>query len=58
MGLTDFLALILGICQFPREMRRFLAFLQGASPEQREAISKALDAEEEKLKTEGRPTWT
>lgn len=57
MGLVGWLEIIKAALYFPEAMLRLVAALQKTPQEMHEALLQASEAEAQKLKSTGRPSW-
>lgn len=56
-GLTDILAIIKGVLQFPGTILEFVKLLQKTPQEKHDDILKLIQLESNKFQETGRPTW-
>lgn len=57
MGFLDIVALLKAAFEFPGEVMQLVDTLRKTPEEQRQEITKAIEAESERLAKEGRPSW-
>ena len=57
LGLTDILAIIKGVLQFPGTILEFVKMLQKTPQERHEDLLKKMHEEARKYEETGRPTW-
>jgi hypothetical protein len=57
MGITDIIAIIKTVLQFPSTILEFVKLLQKTPQENHDSLLKAMQKESEQLKSGGRPTW-
>jgi hypothetical protein len=57
LGLTDILAIIKAVLQFPSTILEFVKLIQKTPQEKHEDLLKRLAEESKKFEDTGRPTW-
>lgn len=57
LGLTDILAIIKGVLQFPATILEFVKLLQKTPQEKHDDLLKKMREEAQKFEDTGRPTW-
>lgn len=56
-GITDILAIIKGVLQFPGTILEFIKLLQKTPEEKHDDLMKQIQVEAKKFQETGRPTW-